>query len=473
MNIRHECPHSELSFAVSAPLRLVLRNGETVTVKKWSLSGLWVDEGLPDIQDLALSIPFQGVDVTFPINLTAAEDGHYAFKDLTVRQRETLSAFYQGVMTGRMVSTGDMISSLDTPVDLVPMSETDAEKTAGLAKERPRALRVLWNVTYYLLLIATLGGFLGTQIWSRLSYVNLQHARFVAPITEYVAPESGHVSRFYVREGDQVRTGEILVRIEDPDRESDVEEVRAEVLLAERRLRDAQEAYTTELLTSQQYGARLQARFARLRDPWRILNPTPRAYPAHIQSAWLDVQAFARGEDTPNSNFFALLANLKETVTDRELDLRRWKRELRHRKAAADELIIRARSPGTVQHIHVVRNSAVQRGELIIEVEANTAREAVAWLDEKFAASVHVGMPADIAYSFRGEAKRVAGRVVDIQAGTDVSKPDDFGIILTIKADDVGVSNSRKWFHRNGPAKIKLDRSDRLRFWDGWFDGRA
>jgi len=442
-------------------------------VKKWSLAGLWLDEPLSDTHNLSLSIPFQGVDVTFPIKLSEAGERHYTFKDLTVRQRETLSAFYQGVMTGRMVSTGEMISSLDTPVDLVPMSETDEEKAAGLAKERPRALRVLWNVTYYTLLIATLGGFLGTQLWSRLSYVALQHARFVAPITAYTAPESGHLSRFYVREGDQVKTGEILARIEDPDRESDVEEVRAEVLLAERRLRDAEEALNAELLKWQSYGDLLHARFVRLRDPWRILHPTPRPYPSHIQSAWRELQAFELGEDTPNSNFFALLTNLKETVEDRELDLRRWKRELRHRKAAADELILRAHAPGTVQHIHVVRNSAVRRGELIVEVEANTAREAVAWLDEKFAASVHLGMRADIAYSFRGDAKRVYGRVVDIQAGTDVSKPDDFGIILTIKADDVGVSNSRKWFRRNGPAKIKLNRSNRLRFWEGWFDGCA
>lgn len=473
MNIRHECPQSELSFAVSAPLRVQAGDAPAVTVKKWSLAGLWIEEGVNTASDIMLSIPFQGVDVTFPIKLKQEEDGRFSFVDLTVRQRETLSAFYQGVMTGRMVSTDEMISSLDTPVDLVPMTETDDEKAAGLAKESPRALRILWNVTYYVLLIAVLGGFLGSQIWSRLSYVNLQHARFLAPITEYTAPESGHLSRFYVREGDQVRTGEILARIEDPDRESDVEDVRAEVLLAERRLRTALEERDAHLRAGDLLLAGLRTRFIRLRDPWRIGHQTPRPYPPHIQDAWRQLQAFRRGEDTRDTTYFAFLENLQETVTDRELDLRRWKRELRHRKASADELILRARAPGTVQKIHTVKNSAVRRGELILEVEANTAREAVAWLDEKFAAAVHLGMRADIAYSFRGQAKRVAGRVVDIQAGTDVSKPDDFGIILTIKADDVGVSNSRKWFHRNGPAKIKLDRSDRLRFWNGWFNGRA
>ena len=40
-------------------------------------------------------------------------------------------------------------------------------------------------------------------------------------------------------------------------------------------------------------------------------------------------------------------------------------------------------------------------------------------------------------------------------------------MVLTIKAEGVGVQNARKWFGHNAPVHIALHRP---MFWDRWFD---
>ena len=469
MNIRHECPMPDLSFSVTAPLHLHKANGCKVIANRWSLAGIWLEHEHGDMSgDIEMSIPFQGVEVSFPARLKATETpGHYTFHDLTVRQRETLGAFHQGVLSGRMVSTSDMIASLDTPVDLVPMGETEEEEAAGRAKAKPRLLRIIWNAVFYLAAAAFLVLFLGGQIWQRLSHVQLDHARFVAPITAYGASESGYITRVNVAIGDQVKPGDILARIEDPDRESDVEDVRAEVLLAERRLRTAQDRVVKHVAQRVAQRRSLWLRFQVLWTPWAANDPHLMAYPDQIEIARRALYDFDRGRDINALAYFDILGTLEESVGERDLDLRRWKRELRHRKAAADELVVRAKFNGTVFGVHALKGNYVARDDLIVEVEDNTPRVAVGWVDDSMATAVHIGMIADVSYVFRGQSKRIMGQVTDIQAGTDIAQPDKFGMVVTIKADDAGLRKTRKWFRRNAPARIRLKRN----LFSSWFGG--
>ncbi|MEP4198337.1 MAG: HlyD family efflux transporter periplasmic adaptor subunit [Aliishimia sp.] len=473
MNIRHECPMPELSFSVRAPLHLNKENGCKIVANRWSLAGVWLEPEQGDISgDVQISVPFQGVEVSFPARLKETDTpGHFSFHELTVRQRETLGAFYQGVLSGRMVSTNDIISSLDTPVDLVPMSETEEEETAGRAKAKPRLVRIIWNTAFYLAAAAFLILFLGGQIWQRLSHVQLDHARFVAPITEYAAPESGYVTRINVGIGEAVKRGDILARIEDPDRESDVEDVRAEVLLAERRLRIAQNRLAQHILQRKNQRAMLWAKFQTVWEPWQRNDPHLLVYPEKIETARIALYEFDRRRDVNALSYFDLLSTLEEAINERDLDLRRWKRELRHRKAAADELVVRAKYDGTVFGVYALKGSFVARNDLVVEVEDNTPRIAVGWVDDKMATRVHIGMPADVAYVFRGQSKRIQGQVMDIQAGTDIAQPDKFGMVITIKADNAGIQKTRKWFRRNAPASIRLKRT-LLADWFGAEDER-
>lgn len=467
MNIRHACPLPDLSFPVTAPLHLHKANGCKIVVRRWSLAGLWVEDTSGDLAgDVVLSVPFQGVEVSFPVTLAVADTpGQYHFVDLTVRQRETLSAFHQGVLSGQMVSTADMITSLDTPVDLVPMGETEEEEATGRARARPRFLRILGNSVVYLMLALILAAGLGGQIWQRLSQITLDHARFTAPVIEYTAPDAGYVARLTVKVGDDVAAGDVLAQIEDPDRRSDVEEVRTEVLLAERRLATAEDRLSRHLALRAARRAALFEVFQQLWLPWHRHDPRATRYPPRIEAAWRAVYAFDRGRDSEAGGYFDMLATLQSGVDERQLDLRRWKRELRHRKAAADKLVIRARSAGTVFAVHASKTSYVARNAPILEVEDRTPRVAVAWLDDSMARDVHIGMTADITYTFRGTRKNASGTVTDIQAGADQVRPDRFGMVLTVTADDVGLLNSRKWFRRNAPAHVTLNRRPVIAFW--------
>ncbi|MEM7289725.1 MAG: HlyD family efflux transporter periplasmic adaptor subunit [Pseudomonadota bacterium] len=461
MNIRHECPMPDLSFAVAAPLLLHLADGTTLTVRRWSLEGLWIDaEGYDLTSDIALGIPFQGVEISFPIKLAAANDAeHYTFVELTVRQRETLAVFYQGVMSGKMVPTSDIITSLDTPVDLVPMSETEEEKSAGLKKVKPRMLRILWNVLCYGFIALFLLGFVGGHIWQRVSHINLDHGRFVAPIKEYKASGTGYIEKMMVREGERVKQGDIIARLEDPDRESDVEEVRAEVLIAERRLNSARERLEQHQADLWRYRAPLLAEFERLWKPWKAHDPRAIRYPENIETAWQRLYRFDRQKDATPGGYFSILLSLQGQVEEAELDFRRWKRELRHRKSAADEFLLRAKSDGTVYRIYATKGDYVGRNDLILEIEYDTTRMAVGWLDDKMVTSVYVGMAAKVQFSFRGETKYMSGVVVDLAAGTDIAQPDKFGMVVTLKMDDAGLLTSRKLFRPNAPARIKLQRA--------------
>lgn len=467
MNIRHECPHPDLSFLVTAPLFLQTQDGRRMTVERWSLGEvrLHEDEPLPE-GGLELIVPFQGVAVQFPVKLTpTGEPGAYSFADLTVRQRETLAVFYNGVLSGRMATTGEMITSLDTPVDLVPMGETEEEKAEGVAKAKPRFLRTIWNVVFYAMLALFLIGFVGEQVWSRLSEISLDHARFVAPIIEYAAPEAGHVDRIYVEVGQVVSAGDPLIRLEDTDRESDVDEVRMEVRVAERRLNAARAAVERHLKQRPIYREEFLQAFYAVWRPWRRHEPRAVAYPPAIQRAWEALLRFDRGEDLRPGGYQDILTELERRLEEADFDYRRWKRELRLRKAAADEMVVRAKTDGTVFAIHTLKRDFVARGDLVVEVEENAPRQAVGWLDDRMATSVHIGMKAEIAYIFRGQPKRVMGEIIDLQAGVDSVQPDRFGMVVTIKADGMGLKKTRKWFRNNAPAEIALKRDWLARLW--------
>jgi multidrug resistance efflux pump len=441
-------------------LYLYAADGQTYTIDRWSLAGFILDKFEGDLPEgLQLSIPFQGIDIKFPIDVEHTEEaGVFTFANLTVRQRETLAMFYKGILTGRMVSSSEMITSLDTPVDLVPMGETEREMASGLAKAKPRILRIIWNVIFYILLASFLFGFVGNQVWKRLSYLELDHGRFVAPIVIYKAPESAYIQKILVKEGENVSSGDILIRLEDPDREGLVDEVRTEIRIAERRLNQAQSQLDNHMARLDEFRQPYWDAFYRLWSPWDHSEHLYDDYPMDVQKAWNTLNRFDGGEILKPGSYHDTLQDLQRRVDEFYLDLRRWKRDLSNKKAAAAELHVIARTDGVVSSIPVLQDSFASRSEIVITVEENTPRVVIGWLDDRMVSSVYIGMPATISYSFRGEAKSVTGTILDLQAGSDAVQPGKFGMVITIKADNAGLKKTRKWFRHNAPAGVRLHR---------------
>jgi hypothetical protein len=192
--------------------------------------------------------------------------------------------------------------------------------------------------------------------------------------------------------------------------------------------------------------------------PWKGHEPQVLIYPPKVQSAWDQLYRFDTGKDFTPGGYHSILAELNRQIAEYEVELRRWKRELRHRKSAADEFVVRAKSTGTVLEIFAQKGEFVARRDLIAEIEENTPRTAVGWLDDSLVAAVYIGMTAQVRYSFRGQSKSISGTIVDIQAGSDAAQPDKYGMVVTIKATGVGLLKTRKWFRRNAPARIYLQR---------------
>ena len=210
---------SDLSFQVRAPLGLDLSTGERVVISNWSLKGIELP-GTPDVLPVAgtLSIPFQGVDIRFPVRFrTASGSDFLEFDGLTGRQRETLAVFYRSILSGRMASTEDIITSLDTPVDLVPMEETEDERLSATAGTAPRAVRAGWNIAFYLALAVIVFGIVGNQVWTRLNTIGVGQARVEAPLVEHRAADGGYVDRVLVSEGQSVDQGQTLIVLSSPE----------------------------------------------------------------------------------------------------------------------------------------------------------------------------------------------------------------------------------------------------------------
>ncbi len=309
------------------------------------------------------------------------------------------------------------------------------------------------------MLAAFLFGFVGNQVWKRLSFLELDHGRFVAPIITYQAPESAYIQKILVKEGDNVSSGDTLIRLEDPDREGQVDEVRTEIRIAERRLNQAQSQLDKHIARLEEFRQPFWDAFYRLWYPWDHSEHLYNDYPVDVQKAWNALKRFDDGEILKPGSYHDILQDLQRRVDEFHLDLRRWKRDLSNKKAAADELHIIARTDGVVSSIPVLQGSFASRSEMVISVEENTPRVAIGWLDDRMVSSVYIGMPATISYSFRGQAKSIIGKILDLQAGSDEVQPDKFGMVITIKADDAGLKKTRKWFRHNAPAGVRLHRN--------------
>jgi hypothetical protein len=167
MHIRYERPVPELTFEVTAPLRLSLGPGLDTVIDKWSLDGIRPPEHLTgDSGNARLTIPFHGFEISFPVQLKRDhKTGIMRFVDLGYREECMLRHFYRELVTGRCISTETMILAMDAPVEKVPMVETSREEAAGRATMKPRAIRVGMMVALYVGLVGFLYEPLFAPIW--------------------------------------------------------------------------------------------------------------------------------------------------------------------------------------------------------------------------------------------------------------------------------------------------------------------
>ncbi|MGL6209034.1 MAG: HlyD family secretion protein [Paracoccaceae bacterium] len=438
VHISHERPAPETEPHVIAPLIVALPDGRRLTARKWSLAGIR-DQVLvgEDLTGARLMIPFQGIEIGFPITLTPSSDGTlWAFEALTGRQREALGLFYRNLMTGKMAATDEVITALDTPVDLIPMGETDEEKSAGQAKVKPRALRVVWNVVYYVLLMAVVGGYLGSLVWKRLDHVALSNARYMAPLLEIASPANGFVAEALVAEGTLVPAGAELMRLTDPEADSSLAEVRSQLAQVKDRLADVE--------------ARLAAHEAQR--------------PAARETA-VDLAAFDAGISVIPGDYHDIRLRLEQERRLIELELR----AVRADRARLDDqnraLVIHAPETGIISQTLVQPGSYQRVGTTLLVFETAAPRQVLGWLDSSEAAHVWQGMRATVRYSVDGETQSAPAIVAMIEAGTDPLRPDAYGLLVHLQLQGITLEETRALLPHNAAVEVRLHRDLALR----WF----
>lgn len=451
MKIRHERPMSDLSFQVRAPLGLELSTGDVVSVTNWSLNSI----EFPHESDVMptqgiLSIPFQGVDIRFPVRFKPGADRkELVFDGLSGRQRETLAVFYRSILSGRMASTEDIITSLDTPVDLVPMDETEEERSLGTKGKAPRALRVFWSVALYTMIGIFAFGILGQQIWSRLSSIPVAQTRVAAELVEHRAPTGAYVDSIRVSEGDSVKQGQTLVVLTSPGHNGKLTEIRANIRRAEADAARARKALALHMdgLTD----ARRPLEGA-LRRAIAARRPNDFLSNYNLQGVRSAVQALAMFDaeiSQTDGDFHTRRDFLMNVLRQRKDALSQLKRELSAEKSIGGAADIVATEDGVVVDLPVFKDQFLSRGDIALTLEAVGPRYVVGWLDEGMAAAVHPGMTANMVANSGGDTRRIEGQVQEIVAMPNPDRAGEFGLrVLVLPAE---------WVIRDAPELLRPD----------------
>ncbi len=435
--ISHERPAPETEPHVIAPLFITLADGRRLTARKWSLSG--VRDGVLAGEDLTgarLMIPFQGIEVGFPVHLIpSADGGFWAFDGLTGRQREALGLFYRNLMTGKMAATDDIITALDTPVDLVPMGETQEEKAAGLAKVKPRSMRIVLNLLWYVGLVIFLIGFLGSLVWNKVEGITLSHARVYAERTELRAPGEGYLQ---IETGilDTVIEGAPLARLFAPETDLSLDEALQRVAVLQDRIaagRGRLELHNSMLKEVRASVARLYSRAA--------------------------LERFDAGMSIRLGDHNDQRSRLEQELHGFESDFDRAIAELRRLQQLRRFAQITAPTPGQVVEWLVEDQQFVRAGDVVATFEADGPRVARGWMNDRMATSLNLGMEAEISLQIEGATRVLTGRVVEVEAGVNPAAPDQFGIIVTVAVSGISIEDSRTMMRFNAPVEVVVKKN--------------
>ncbi len=265
------------------------------------------------------------------------------------------------------------------------------------------------------------------------------------------SPRGGRVARVLVEEGDPIRAGQVLVRLEDGEESAAEGEARARVVRQEAQLQSlrgttakvADEALAQARLEVDQAARQLARSEALHRDgliPATDLESARRARDlaaSRLRSAGVEQRSQAPGGGA---------------ARQAEADLAEARAALRAAEARREQTVIRAPADGLVLVRHVAPGDAVVPGRALLDVQLTSETMLLAQPDERNLHDLRLGQPALASADafpdriFRAELTYIAPNV-DLERGTVDIKlrvPDPPADLRTDMTLSIDIETARK-----------------------------
>ncbi|WP_165929142.1 HlyD family efflux transporter periplasmic adaptor subunit [Shimia isoporae] len=451
---------------VTAPLLFEKPCGTQVTIQNWSLAALaWPEDAGEAPKTGTLNVPFQGVDVRFPVRLKPAPDrpGELCLSGLSGRQRETLALFYRSLLSGKMASSAEVITSLDTPLDLVPMEETESEKAATEKPSAVRTLRAVLNVVVYMALALAIVGVVGQNILTNLNRIDIQHGRVANVTTEVQALADGEVKYVNVTAGQAVEKGDVLVTLRN--RKGEAELNKAKNLLGP--AKDAHQAVKDDLT---RLDALTQELDPALRDAGLALlfeSYLPKRRFEDVNTRFQRIASNTPAAAAPYDPAVILRSAILKERDIRAVDVKKRRADVLGRRDFVQSTQIVAPANGIVREVLISKGQFLPRRTPVLTFETDEMRQTVGWVSEKFAETLYIGMPATIGFNTDGTRQRLTGTIVDLQADNNPQRPGEYGILVFVEPNDLSVTDARAQLRVGAPVNLEASRQTfpRLKRW--------
>ena len=463
--VRRERPDQRRHHRVSAPFYIAYGDAK-LRVTDWSLGGFFVADvpgELPepgDELDIQCTLPFQGFEVSFDticqvIRSDEKRRGFAAqFIEMGERERELMSHFLEELVRGSMSEVADTIQRIDVPVTPASLEPKKPLQIKGLPVKRWPVKAVIMTAFYGLFGLG-LFSYAGLLVYTNFYRLEVQTAVISAPVEMVSSQVDGRIQWTSKKPGDNVLSGEMIVKVIDNHLEREIE--LAEIAVKERvaqlnflKRRQGDELERMKGFTTVETKDLEQAKI----DVESVVAQVQAAEQQYGRLALLHRKGFTT--DMKLEDAEKLVATLKKTLESKKVEFKsrvdlanqtdgRWhytgqnmvgeisqldaqvklaENEVQHAQQKHQALVnhktrLAAHAPfdGTLLELPHVDHGAVKRGDVIAVIEQRKQREVTAFLNQDEVAKVGLGDEVLLYVPALGETLKGRIRQIDRTTG--------------------------------------------------------
>lgn len=233
--ILYDCSNKRKQYRLTSPVKVIIEGQEYRTID-WSVSSVKIANysgRLEKNEETAaeIEINFQGFTVRFSqkikvLRLDPLQGSLIAeFIDSSTRNREILSYFSRGLITGEFQAFEDIIKHVDIPITDEYVNDCFQE-----VSDNPSVLKRGTLFLAYILLGIMVLVYAYNLIYSK-GYLMQVDSGVVTSRTEVLlSPARGIISEVYAQGGEKIEKGQQLFRVISPELEREIEDKKIEVL---------------------------------------------------------------------------------------------------------------------------------------------------------------------------------------------------------------------------------------------------